>query len=151
MTITKKCYKVFDIKYPQHSQEIYAESAGKAKSVFLSTDPERYCLSFTTIRSNRIKSEDIVQVGDKTGKRIDFAYSIAWGKWRSDIEDFGQENAGKRCYIYSGQWQSYWRSNAGGYTTHKHEAGVYEALDAVSRIWHCGLEKKIQLILITNN
>lgn len=142
-TILQKCYTVWDINHPYYSQEIYAESAGKAKVKYLGD------ATFLELKCKRNKEEDIVQIGDETGKLSDLQYSLEWKKWRQDLELFGQQNMGKECYIWSGQWQSYWRANAGGYTNQRDEAGVYEVSDAVSRVLHCGLEKKIQLLLTT--
>lgn len=147
MKIIQKCYKVWDIKYPEYSQEIYAESAGKAKAKFLREDSGESI--FLTLECRRNKSADVVKIGEDTGKLEDLIYRSEWRKWRADIENFGNENKGKECYIYSGQWQSYWRSNGVGYTTQKEYAGTYEVSDAILRVLHCGLEKKIQLQLVS--
>lgn len=59
---------------------------------------------------------------------------------------------GRRCLIYSGEWQQYWGPDRCGYTPYKPgtapprhtEAGVYDFEDAVDATFHCGPEKKIE-------
>lgn len=62
-------------------------------------------------------------------------------KWR--------EEKGKRLVrIWSGEWQSYWRANACGYTPDIAEAGIYTFDDAVKYSGHCGREKEISYIFL---
>jgi len=51
-------------------------------------------------------------------------------------------------YIYSGQWQSFWRPNGGGYTNDLNQAGVYTLADAWNRTSHCGPEKDIRYLRV---
>ncbi len=45
--------------------------------------------------------------------------------------------------IWSKEHQAYWRPESHGYTTETHDAGRYEAEDALARTEHCGPEKQI--------
>lgn len=47
--------------------------------------------------------------------------------------------------IWSGEWRAWWRPNGAGYTDQREMAGVYEAEDALNRVFGCGPEKKIVL------
>jgi len=51
-----------------------------------------------------------------------------------------------RVYVWSGEWQYYWRPDGKGYTSNKLEAGIYPFEEAWGRVSRLGKEKKIILI-----
>lgn len=57
---------------------------------------------------------------------------------------------GKRVRIWSGQWQSWWRPEGNGYTNLLVEAGVYTFEDAWRRSSHCGPEKRISYVVVSD-
>jgi hypothetical protein len=127
---------------------IYAETAGKAKAQY--NYESGYDVPFTEIVAKRSIADDILKVGDTTEKRYLLEESQKDDEFRANIKNLAAQNKGKKCYIYSGEWQAYWRSNAGGYTSNKNEAGLYDIEDAVSRVSHCSHKKQIQLHIICN-
>lgn len=142
--IVKKCYRVYHKAYPEYADEIYADSAGKAKSKFLTYET----FDYLDIVCKRNKQEDIVLRNGKEGKLSELIYEEELSLWRKGIDGMlaAQPNANVR--IFSGQWGQYWLSNGQGYTNQRDEAGIYSIQDAYNRIYHCGLEKKIELHLI---
>ena len=53
--------------------------------------------------------------------------------------------ANKLVYIWSNQWNLYWRANGRGYTSRVTDGpGVYDFSDAWRRTAHCGPEKGIE-------
>lgn len=55
---------------------------------------------------------------------------------------------GLKVLIVSGQWGTFWRDKASGYTCESLEAGHYDFDDAFSRTRHCGKEKQISFQII---
>jgi len=51
-----------------------------------------------------------------------------------------------KVFIWSDQWQYYWRDDAKGYTEFRYEAGVFPIEEAWQLVEHLGNEKKIILI-----
>ena len=128
-------------------QELYADSANEAKVKHLNSYWEDGS-TYISIRAKRNPSQDIVDFEGEQDRRYLVEDSIERKKWRQGLEALAKANPNAKCRIYSGQWHSFWRENAGGYTANPQEAGIYTVKDAFERVHHCGTEKKIELQLI---
>lgn len=51
---------------------------------------------------------------------------------------------GREVYIYSGQWEAYWRPGGGGYTSDGLQAGKWKFEDALATTRHAGPEKRVE-------
>ena len=60
-------------------------------------------------------------------------------KAKDHLRDMG------RVRIWSGQWGKYWGTHYNGYTSDRHQAGIYFATDAYEHTKHVGPEKEIYL------
>jgi hypothetical protein len=75
-------------------------------------------------------------------------YAAKMLKWRYDMLILATNSPDQKVYIWSGEHQSYWRENAGGYTQSKYFAGIYTAKQAYNLCHHCGSEKELSLIIV---
>lgn len=105
-------------------------------------------LSFIDIRARR-KPESDLFLFEGEAKSMNQIYNITeYRDWYSNMEKMVAENKGKKVYIWSGQWNSYWRENGAGYTTKVNDVGIYDIEDAWNRVSHVGLEKRISFEFI---
>ena len=125
-------------------ESVYAKTAGKAKAKFDNYNYE----PFIKIKAIRDKDHDWVLFEGQKVKRHIADSTLRNRAYRKEIQDFVAKHQGKQVLIFSGQWDSYWRSGGEGYTQKKAEAGVYEINDAWARVSHCGSEKDILFILV---
>lgn len=147
LEILQKCYKVGYV--PQwgpfiHSETVYADTAGKAKMKFDNFND----LPFTEIKAIREKSEDWVLFEGERVRRDFLEDRIRLQQWRKEMEAFVAHNQGRAVYIFSAEWEAYWREGAKGYTQTRKDAGKYEINDAWSQVSHCGIEKRIVFFLV---
>lgn len=148
MRIIKKAFTCFEGLpiFNINPSTIYADSAGEAKSQYHKSN----YVPFLDVYCRRNREEDIVAFEGTQDKRMTILNRIKWHEWRNALDKLVQENAGAKCVIWSGQWRSYWRENAGGYTLNVEDAGIYDIEDAHAAVCHNGLEKEISLFIIEN-
>ncbi len=146
MQLLKKAYKC-RCKFSEtwFYQIIYAESRGQAKSKHVSSYYDD--ATFLTTVATRQKNEDLYFFDGKEMTLSDINYKIQWINWRHLNEKKVSDNPNAKVYIWSGQWNAYWRDNGSGYTTNEN-IGVYDIQDAWSKICSCGLEKQLYLQII---
>jgi len=56
-----------------------------------------------------------------------------------------------RVFIWSDEWQFYWRDEGQGYTQYRNEAGMFPINEAWERIKDAGPEKKLKIIDIMSH
>lgn len=69
-------------------------------------------------------------------------------KWRRETAELVYTNPDAKVYIYSGEYDAWWRDGGAGYTDKKELAGIYEINDAWNRVHHVDHKKRIKLQLI---
>lgn len=151
--IITKAFKVgTDLSEWKHPDEyafdiVLAETDGKAKYQYYKE--HRFDdIVYIKLKCKREKQYDKVLFENNVISRNDALYRIKHDEWRQEMLTFISINKGKGVYIWSGQWGTYWRENAAGYTSRIYEAGIYEAEEAWKYTSHCGLEKAIKFILV---
>lgn len=55
----------------------------------------------------------------------------------------------EKVRIWSGEWKQWWMPNGQSYSPNIEDAGIYDVEDAFKRTRHCGPEKKIKLVAVS--
>lgn len=105
-------------------------------------------LKFTDIRAKRKPSSDLYLFEGKNKCMQEIYNILEYRDWRSQMEKMVADNKGRKVYIWSGQWNAYWRENGAGYTTKINDVGIYDIEDAWSRVSHVSLDKRISFELV---
>lgn len=146
LPIVKKAYKVnfskIDEGYLAAPTITHANTANEAKKLLLkevvidgwkllSSGEE---LSYLNIPIARCPGADLVMFENTEVPRYSVIETINERKRNSELDVIANNPNIRFCYICKG---IYYRPNASGYTSHLHEAGVYEKMDAIAHAKHC--------------
>jgi len=153
LPIAKKAYRVgtlFGYHYDNDNTEtIYALNEKEARKEYY--NKFYYHLDtyegYIDIRARRKKEDDIYLFEGENLSKWSIIDKIETKQYRDEITLKLTKHAGEECYIYSGQWHQYWRSNRSGYTSNLEEAGIYSVEEACSILRGVGLEKRLQIII----
>lgn len=149
MKLLEKCYQCYDKKsYNPHycANEVYAENRNKAICQHIKSGFDD--ATYISTKCYRFPKYDKVLVDSKIMYRYEVNSYFEHKKWREKIDELLLEKPNEKCYIFSWQWNLYWRQNASGYTVNQQEAGVYTVKEAHNLVYHCGIEKGIEIRLI---
>lgn len=147
MEIIKKCYLCWDKNGDSnYVNEVLAASVNQAKSIHAKSSFDDATYASTT--AVRFLPDDIVLFEGKEMRRCKVQSALEYKAWRANLDRLKTEKPNEKCLIYSGQWDAWWRSENAGYTYKRDEAGIYTVLDAYSSVYHCGIEKRIELQVI---
>lgn len=105
-------------------------------------------LTFIDVRAKRQPSSDLYLFEGENKTMTSIYETIAYREWRANMEKMVADNKGRKVYIWSGQWNAYWRENGAGYTTKINDVGIYDIEDAWSRVSHVSLDKRISFELV---
>lgn len=147
--LKQKAYKVYskedeENEYYNNYDVRYFNNINKLKKEFA----QEMCINYIDVRVKRFPEMDKVffEGEYKTQEKIDSIVNTR--KYKKELENFLKEHGGKKCYIYSSEWNLYWRSNSSGYTSKIKEVGVYKVEEAVDIALACGISKQLSLELI---
>lgn len=105
-------------------------------------------LKFIDVRAKRQPMYDLYLFEGKPMNMQEIYNTLEYRDWRSQMEKMVADNKGRKVYIWSGQWNAYWRENGAGYTTKINDVGIYDIEDAWSRVSHVSLDKRISFELV---
>ena len=116
----------------------YATTPSKAKSV--STEWAEWELNgewpkWTDLKVKRAKNADIVLFEDKEVKRYQVESILYNRKRKAKLESFLDDPVLTHCYIM--KRGTYYRPNSSGYTSRKHQAGIYTIKEGVEDAISC--------------
>ena len=144
--IIEKAYEIpldkLDEGYLSDNIICYAENTNKAKVELLEQIRWDGCklkysgeeLNYLNIPVQRRKASDKVIFEGKAVTRCQIDDIIKERERLAKLEDIQNNPNITHCYIVKG---SYYRPNNCGYTSYKHEAGVYEKEDAIQHAKFC--------------
>ena len=142
----KKAYEIdlsrIEEGYLYDNIVVHAENANKAKALLLNEtkyenirlrylDKELTYLNIPVIRRNE---SDIIMFEGKEVLKCEIEDILKERERLAKLEEIENNPNITHCYIVKG---SYYKPNSCGYTSHKHEAGVYEKADAISHAKFC--------------
>lgn len=138
--------------YEDYKEIICAENAEQAKRKYFKgeasyIEPD---LKYIDVRVRRAKEYDKYEFEGREKNLYQIREILANRKWKEDMENLVKNNPGQKVYIYSGEWNSYWRANACGYTNSPNEVGVYEIEEAWNCVSHVDISKKISFEFVKN-
>ncbi len=108
-----------------------------------------YCTKdYFKVRAKRCSENDLYEYEGRNVCEYTIRQYLATNAYREYLKQFMEQNVGKQCYIYSGQWCIYWCDDGVGYTHIFENRGVYEVNELNNWVGHCGGEKKIKFELI---
>lgn len=156
--LIEKAYWVgsrWDIKnlgHPECGAELIhiekGQKASKAKQLAKMVKYNDDIESYLDIYAIREKSNDLYEYNGKTATMYSINDDILTNQYRENIKKIAEEYKGKNCYIYSNQWNSYWRTNSAGYTTDIRQVGIYTVEEAVQIALGCDFTKGIEIQII---
>lgn len=121
----------------------WGENVNKIKYVYAQ---ETY-LPYEDIRAKRLPEEDKYLFEGKYQTQDAVDWVIKDRDYREDLRNTLKASKDRECYIYSDEWNMWWRTDSNGYTNDKSKAGSYKVEKAVNIALRCGIRKGLRLVL----